>query len=427
MFIGEKMNALSLFSCSGIGDIGLSEAGVSTVVANELLSNRCEIMRTNFPNCNIIEGDIWVKKQQIIDACSDKDIEIILATPPCQGMSSNGAGKLLSEIRLGRRPKFDQRNRLIIPTVEIISEIKPKMFILENVAGMERTVILDDNGISINILDYVRRELPEFSIQHRVLNFPEYGLPQNRKRLITIGVMGEHKFDFFPESTHSTMDESLKPYETVRSAIGHFSPISAIDGENDGTEFHPYHKVAILDEKKYWWISNTPPEKGAFDNQCIDESCGYLGNQIHRSEQNSGINRASISTPIYCSECQSLLPRPTTFKNGEHVLMKGFTSAYRRMKWDSPATTITQNLAYACSDKKLHPEQNRVLSIAEAMKLQTIPDSFVWKCTSQVGDVSEAKVTLIRESIGESVPPMMIQLLIETMIEKFKTTNYLIQ
>ena len=54
--------------------------------------------------------------------------------------------------------------------------------------------------------------------------------------------------------------------------------------------------------------------------------------------------------------------------------MKGFTSAYKRMNWDEPASTITQNFQYACSDNKIHPDQSRVLSLYEGLKLQTITD-----------------------------------------------------
>ena len=103
--------------------------------------------------------------------------------------------------------------------------------------------------------------------------------------------------------------------------------------------------------------------------------------------------------------------------------MRGYTSAYRRMKWDSIATTLTQNLSYPCSDKKLHPEQNRVLSIAEACKIQGIPDSFQWVCLTEENQERPAKFTLIRDSIGESIPPMIVELLAKQALQAARQTT----
>lgn len=89
-------------------------------------------------------------------------------------------------------------------------------------------------------------------------------------------------------------------------------------------------------------------------------------------------------------------------ENGQYRLMKGYTSAYKRMSWDSPASTLTRNLSYACSDNKVHPEQNRVLSLYEAMILHTITNyEFYW----QRADGKKVSDKLIRELIGESIPP----------------------
>lgn len=83
--------------------------------------------------------------------------------------------------------------------------------------------------------------------------------------------------------------------------------------------------------------------------------------------------------------------------------MKGFTSAYKRMAWDAPAPTLTRNLSYACSDHKLHPTQHRVLSLYEALRLHTVTDyAFSWNRAD--GKAVSAK--LMRELIGESVPPL---------------------
>jgi DNA (cytosine-5)-methyltransferase 1 len=413
---GNVMRAVSLFSCSGIGDIGLEAAGIETVVANEIVSERCQILRSNYKNCTIIEGDIWSMKSEIVS--HSKDIDFVLATPPCQGMSSNGAGKLLDEIRKGNRPKMDPRNRLIIPAVEIISEIQPRVFMLENVPEMEETIILDRDDKPTRILDFVTSSLPGYVIQYKVIQCADYGLGQNRKRLITIGLKSaEENLDLFPQETHSKDGKgSTKRHVTLRDVIGSFPKLDASKGKESNLDFHPYHYVSTLEPRKYDWISKTPPEQGAFDNQCHNDECLFQDNPKHSAKKIKGVNKASDSTPIHCLQCGELLPRPVTGEAGEEVLMKGFTSAYRRMKWDKIAPTLTQNLGYPSSDTKLHPDQNRVLSIAEALCLQSIPNSYLWKCTDKNGDIKDSKFTLIRDSIGESVPPMIIETLAKHVI-----------
>lgn len=84
-------------------------------------------------------GDIWKLQEDIIEYYNNNYHEapfIILATPPCQGMSSNGMGKMLSDYRKGLRPKMDERNRLIIPAINIIKALQPEWVILENVANI---------------------------------------------------------------------------------------------------------------------------------------------------------------------------------------------------------------------------------------------------------------------------------------------------
>ena len=96
---------------------------------------------------------------------------------------------------------------------------------------------------------------------------------------------------------------------------------------------------------------------------------------MHGAKHNEeGINKFNEDTPLYCEKCGALLPRPYVEDkvSGKKRIMKGFTSAYKRMFWDEPASTITQNFQYACSDNKVHPSQTRVLSLWEGIVIQTI-------------------------------------------------------
>ena len=135
---------LSLFSSAGIGELGVKAAGMSILVSNELLQNRCELYSENYPGVDSICGDIWEKEDEIIEKWRKKTSEnpfLIYATPPCQGMSSIGAGKLLSEIKKGNRKPGDHRNRLIIPTLHIVNKLRPEWLLLENVPTMHYTIM----------------------------------------------------------------------------------------------------------------------------------------------------------------------------------------------------------------------------------------------------------------------------------------------
>ena len=92
--------------------------------------------------------------------------------------------------------------------------------------------------------------------------------------------------------------------------------------------------------------------------------------------------------------------------------MAGFTSAYKRMSAHLPAPTLTRNFSYACSDSKIHPSQNRVLSIAEALHLQGLSKyDYAWELKHTDGTSRKANDGLIRLMIGESVPPAFLELL----------------
>ncbi len=422
----NKRKAVSLFCSSGIGDLGLQANNIDTVVACELLPERMRLFTQNHPEAQPFCGDIWTLKDKIIDYYNQTYKEnpfILIATPPCQGMSSNGMGTILNNLKKGIRPEFDPRNKLIIPAVDVVKALKPYWVIFENVPNMVNTIIEDGNG-GINIIDYICRELgDEYVGKPQVVDAADYGVPQHRNRLITILTrcpMGVKEYKgkgtLLPLPSHSENKTIFtEKWITLRDAISKLPAISSEKGHNID-EHNPLHKVPVLDKIKLSWVHNTPEGQTAMNNQCINPKCMYQGNALHGTKHNSeGVNRANTDTPLYCEKCGSLLPRPYTIdkKTGNKRIMKAFTSAYKRMSWDVPASTLTQNLQYACSDNKLHPTQDRVLSLYEGLIIQTIanyPYSFV----------VDGKIVpdgLIRDTIGESVPPLLMDKIIKHIIE----------
>lgn len=414
----NALKAASLFSSAGIGELGIEAAGMEILVANELLPGRVALYRENFSH-DVLQGDIAEKKNEFVQKALAKlgseELFLLYATPPCQGMSSNGMGKLKSEVALGRRNKEDMRNRLVMPAMDVAVALKPRWLLLENVPGMEKTQIRTTAGRSENIIAYVKRRLgPDYVGGAEVIACEDFGVPQRRKRLITIFTRDVGGKALYERNGGTFFAASMKePRITLRDAIGDVPPLDARPGRNEAKDFHPYHFVPVMSELKYSWVKHTKEGDTAFNNQCMNRACRSQTNPGHRDVKVDGKWVSSKDIPIHCHRCGQLLPRPHVVENGSARLLKGFHSAYRRMKWDEPARTLTQNFIYEASDNKIHPSQNRVLSVYEAMVLQTI-DRYAYKFQIDGNDISTAQIA---EVIGESVPPYLIEKICRMMIE----------
>ncbi len=368
-------------------------------------------------------GDIWELKNEIIKfvkkQVAKEDLFLIYATPPCQGMSTNGVGKLQSEIRAGNRVEEDERNRLIIPALDVISSLKPEWVLFENVPNMKNTIVRTDDGYE-NIMEYVKKRLGSKYVGcGEVLTCSDYGVPQIRKRLITLFTRNENakKYFFANGNTFFPDHEKTTPI-TLRDAIGSFPPLDSVKGKESCVSFHPFHYVTVMKPEKYWWVKHTKEGNTAFNNQCINPECMYQSNKLHEDVVQNGRMQSSKNIPIYCEKCGSLLPRPSVVDpiTKKPRLIRGFHSAYRRMKWDEPSRTLTKNVFFEASDNKIHPEQNRVLSIYEALVIQTITNyDYTWKINGKY--VSKSQMSQV---IGESVPPKLIDFIIKKIIKESK-------
>lgn len=408
-------SAVSLFSSGGIGELGLQAAGFRILLANELVEYRARLYSTNFPETRVLQGDVWSMKDQIIqdslELLEGEELFLLYATPPCQGMSSNGVGKLGAEIEAGRRGVEDPRNRLIIPTLEIARELQPRFLLLENVPQMLHTVIRNERDEAERILDFVQRRLgADYEGVGEVLASEDFGVPQRRKRLISIFTRDDEAKEFLRENAGSFITPAMRSAPlTLKDAIGHLPPLDARAGLNENPAFHPQHRIPVMDPRKYWWVSHTREGDTAFNNQCVNPDCLSTETPGHVERKVAG-KWTALDTAIYCVTCGHLLPRPAVKeKDGSLRPLRGFHSAYRRMRWDQAARTITQNFIYEASDNKIHPDQNRVLSIYEAMILQSISD-YQYRFDLEDGDIG---IPRIAEIIGESVPPRLMQVIAE--------------
>lgn len=399
----SKRTAVSLFACAGVGDVGLRNQGFETLVMNELDEDRAQIAQLNFPEAKVIAGDIYNKLDDILSITKQKlgneRLTLLLATPPCQGMSKNGIGTILKAMRDGKRPSIDPRNYLFQPTLSAIEELKPKIHIFENVDRLMNTYVII-NSKSVLVTDHIIHEMKKigYTGTFRVLDAVNYGVPQYRKR--TIGVfLNDNDFpnsklsDLYPKPTHDKIGNiHLAKYATLERAIGHLPTLDSRNKDTATSTFHPLHKVPVSRANLYYWIENTPEGKSAFENN----SCPNCG-------------EVSDANDIRCTSCHTLLPKPVVVdkKSGEVRKIRGFASAYKRMNYDRPSHTITTRSAYAGSDSNLHPTQNRVLSAYEAAVLQGLdPNTFVW---GPLKGKDVANDMVLRDIIGEAVPVGLIE------------------
>jgi DNA (cytosine-5)-methyltransferase 1 len=407
----SRKPAISLFSSAGLGELGMARNGIDILVANELLPDRCALYEHNYPSAQMVRGDIWELKTEVIEFTRRKlagsELFMAYATPPCQGMSTNGVGKLMAEIAAGTREEEDARNRLIIPAMDVICALRPRWVLLENVPGMQHTTIRTDSGRHL-ILDYIRDRLGrDYAGGGEVVSSADFGVPQLRRRLITIFTRDPEGIQYFWANGHSFFpDQGHVRAATLRDAIAELPALDAREGMNEATWFHPLHRVGVMKPEKYWWVSHTPEGETAFNNQCVNSTCGFQGNLRHFDLMEGGRWRSSKNTPIYCTKCGELLPRPNLVDKvtGERRPIRGFHSAYRRMEWDKPARALTSNFPFEASDNKIHPSQNRVLSTFEALVIQTVANyDYRW-----IVGGKDASRTLVAHAIGESVPPLLI-------------------
>lgn len=123
----HKYRVLSLFSNIGVAEAYLKEMGIDVVVANEIIERRAILYSKIYPDTHMICGDITNNNifNKIIQESKDLDVNVIMATPPCQGMST-----------VGQKLEDDIRNRLICQVIDAVIEINPKYVLIENVPSL---------------------------------------------------------------------------------------------------------------------------------------------------------------------------------------------------------------------------------------------------------------------------------------------------
>ena len=262
MLKDKTLTYISLFSCAGVGCFGFKKAGFECIATNELIERRLNVQKYNnkcrFESgyiCDDITTDetknkIFKEIDRWKELGNDR-VDVLIATPPCQGMSVANHKKTENEI---------VRNSLVVESVHLIQKVAPRFFIFENVAAFMKTGCTAPDGTVKAIGDVVYEELSDkYIIVSRILNFKNYGSNSSRTRTVVIGVSKDIAEYVAPIELYPTYVEE----RTLRDVIGDMPKLEW--GEICPTDF--YHSFRTYPEEMHCWIHDLKQGQSAFDNE----------------------------------------------------------------------------------------------------------------------------------------------------------------
>jgi len=313
-----KLISIDLFS--GVGGLteGLRKAGFDTKYAFEIDKIASKAYSLNHKNTVVITQDIReVKLEEIKQKLNGLEIHLLAGCPPCQGFSSI---RRLNK----KKPVNDPRNDLINEYVRFVDYFRPYTIMLENVPWLENDELFIEAKKKLEEIGYI--------IDVRVVNVKDYGVPQNRKRLVMIG----------SRLGPISIAKPNKKKVTVRDCIGKLKrPAISKD------KLHKIYPEHTEDIKKL--IKDIPHNGG--------------------SRKDLGEERQ-----LKCHKKENI----------------GFNDVYGRLRWDDYSTTITGGCLNPSKGRFLHPRQNRCISAREALLLQSFPKMYKLPM-----DIPKSKIALM--------------------------------
>lgn len=392
----QLLTYISLFSCAGVGCYGFKQNGFHCIATNELNKRRLEVQRHNnkcLRESGYIDGDITLDetKERIYQEIeywknvrNIDSVDVLISTPPCQGMSVFNHKKKVNEI---------ERNSLVVESIKMVKEIEPKFFVLENVPAFMKTECYIEDKKSMTIGNAIYKGLNDKYIYYaETLNFVNYGSNSSRTRTLVIGVRRDYAKYISPIELFPKRDKE----HTLFEVIGSLPRLSKM-GEISKSDI--YHSFRAYPEHMRSWISDLKEGQSAFDNT---------------------------------DECR--IPY-TIKKDGKRVINVNKTgSKYRRQIWGKIAPSIHTRNDQIASQNTIHPTDDRVFSIRELMIMMTIPVDFKWsKHNLEELNAFDEKTKAaylkkeennIRSCIGEAVPTNILYIIGKNIKEFLTKTCY---
>lgn len=350
-----KLKGISLFASAGIGEYYLNSIGVEIVAANELLERRAECYRFFHPKSKMIQGDI--RKDSIkaqIRAEIKKDVKLLIATPPCQGLSTLGKNKHQKHFQ------SDRRNYLVFDIFQIIDGADFDYILIENVPRFLKMYFPYKKGF--HLLGEILKDKysQKYDIEIDVLNAMHYGVPQIRSRGI---------IRLFRKGLKWPLPEK-EPVINLQEAIGHLPKLEA--GESSDI---PWHYAKKQNERYVLALKHTPTGQSALKNK------------------------------VY-------YPKKET---GERI--KGFHNTFKRMHWDQPAPARTTYCGSINSHNNVHPGRKLKDGTYSDARAFTLLETFITSSLPKKIKLPEwATESFINTVIGEGVPPLMLKKIIKPIV-----------
>ena len=352
------LNALSFFSGAMGLDIGLEKVGIRSLLACENDKHARKTIIANNPDIGLI-GDIRnYSTNQILEfaGIDASDVDLIAGGPPCQAFST-----------AGKRKNFeDERGNVFLKFIELIEQIKPKYFVIENVRGLlssefsldltsEEQMFLPEEYKNVKgaAMYYVMNRLKanDYSISFNLYNAANYGTPQIRERVVIIGALGNHSVPHLTP-THSEGGQfDLPRWRKLKDAIGNLS-----ERDMDHIEF---------------------PEKRLKYYRILKEGQNWRNLPIDLQKEAMGKS---------------------------YELSGGKTGFLRRLAWDKPSPTLVTHPAMPATDLA-HPVKDRPLSVQEYKRIQEFPDNWILKgnLTQQYKQIGNAVPVSLGRAIGLAI------------------------
>ncbi len=353
-----RITAIDLFCGAGGLSEGFRQAGYTVVAGNDIEAAAGETYRATHPDAEFILGpiqDVTVERLCQASGLRPGELDVLLGGPPCQAYSVNNH----------QRGMHDARAGLFREYLRIVEGMNPKWVVIENVTGITSIA----GGA---VVQSIKDELNKlgYQVEWRVLRAEEYGVPQERRRIVFIGNRLGLPISF-PEPTHGPAGSGLEPFTTIWDAIGDLPPLANGEkGRNASYAAAPVH-----------WFQSYARENAGQAVSNHDASRLSAVNEVRMRHIPIGGSWRDI--PFH------LLPEGMKkAKRSDH------TKRYGRMHPQGLSCTVLTKCdihwgAY------IHPYQDRAISVREAARIQSFPDSFVFQ-----GSRTEQYV-----QVGNAVPP----------------------
>lgn len=369
----QKHLLVDLFAGCGGLSIGMEQAGFTPWFVNEIVPIFCNTYKCNhkLPDSHYYVGDINQLNKDIAkfqDILSD--ISIVCGGPPCQGFSTANRQRIID----------DPRNNLYKAYLQFLSVVRPKFFVMENVRGMANKI----EEIKQNFREYLGEE---YQFDAAVLQAQDFGVPQNRKRLIMIG----NRMGINPAEIFAEIEKQKRPAFVLKDALEGLPELQtrAEKGRSDIENSISGFSVCDFDYPKtdfYRFING-------------DRSLDKLYNHKNRYNNPRDIEIFS-RLPQGGDSLHPSIADIMPYSRRNHI----FKDKYFKLEEGKICKTITSHMKYDCN-MYIHPWQARGLSPREAARIQTFPDDYVLTGpqNSWYAQVGNAVPVKLAKAIGDAI------------------------